>query len=197
MINDDLIRIIRAADYVEAREVVQRLLENRTLIETAKPILGKLYLEGDEAQKRCVVDGILEHLFEAPAIKDLFSEWHADPELDVAFVEAQRWADPMLRKQRFLGQVAALCAEEMQHQGIADARVKAPEIGVDSIEIEWSGGQDGEHLLLDCDYELAEKFMDDTAAQLRLAKYAVDRSRWTPDEYAPWQQWVTLPDVSG
>jgi hypothetical protein len=196
VINDDLILLARAADYVKARDVVQRLLGNRSLVEIAKPILAKLYLEGAQAQKRFVIDGILEHLFEAPGIGGLFSEWLADTDLNVAFVEAQKWAEPMARKQSFLGQVAAICAEEMRHHGFADARVKEPEIGVDSIEIEWSGGEDCERLILDCDYEVVEKFTFDIAAQLRLAKYAADRSRWTLDEYAPWQHWVTLRDVS-
>jgi hypothetical protein len=195
MINDILIRLVRATDYVEAREVVQHLLENRSLIETAKPILAELYLEGNEAQKRCVVDGILEHLFEVPGIDYLFSEWRFDAELNVALVEAQRWAELMTRKQAFLSQVATLCAEEMRRQGITDARVKSPEIGVDSIEIEWGGGEDSEHLILDCDYEEVEKFMTDAPGTRRLAKYAADRNWWVPDEYAPWQQWVYLTDL--
>src|SRR4029077_21037274 len=103
---DSLNRVlsVRSGDDVEARDIVARLLGNLLLIEVAKPSLARLYQEGDEAHKRCVVDGILEHLFEEPGVEQLFSEWRDDPELNCAFAEAQEWAAPLNRKRAFLTQ---------------------------------------------------------------------------------------------
>lgn len=53
----------------------------------------KLYRAGDEAIRRAVVDGILEHLFEEKGVREFFADWKADSQLKSAYDEAQLWAD--------------------------------------------------------------------------------------------------------
>ena len=58
-----------------------------------KKSLEKLYRAGDEGIKRALVDGILEHLFEEKGVRQFFADWKTDPELKIAYDEAQLWAD--------------------------------------------------------------------------------------------------------
>jgi hypothetical protein len=55
--------------------------------------LRKLYLEGDEAQKGCVVCGALEHIFEEAACRQDFRSWTFEPALAPAIEAAMEWAD--------------------------------------------------------------------------------------------------------
>ena len=58
-----------------------------------KKWMERLYRAGDEAIKRAIVDGILEHLFEEKELRQFFADWKADSELKTAYEEAQLWAD--------------------------------------------------------------------------------------------------------
>ncbi|MGE5734383.1 MAG: hypothetical protein ACM34E_04765 [Acidobacteriota bacterium] len=58
-----------------------------------KKWMEKLYRAGDEAIRRAIVDGILEHLFEEKGLRQFFADWKADPQLKTAYDEAQLWAD--------------------------------------------------------------------------------------------------------
>ncbi|PYV54963.1 MAG: hypothetical protein DMG91_13315 [Acidobacteria bacterium] len=58
-----------------------------------KKWMERLYRAGDEAIKRAIVDGILEHLFEKKGLRQFFADWKADSELKTAYEEAQLWAD--------------------------------------------------------------------------------------------------------
>ena len=55
--------------------------------------LRKLYLEGDEEQKGCVVNGALEHIFENTACREDFTSWGCEPALASAIRAAAEWAD--------------------------------------------------------------------------------------------------------
>jgi hypothetical protein len=58
-----------------------------------KKWMEKLYRAGDEGIKRALVDGILEHLFEEKGVRQFFADWKTNPELKIAYDEAQLWAD--------------------------------------------------------------------------------------------------------
>lgn len=191
MTKDDVVDTVRNADYVRAHEVVHVLLHDRALLQSVKPVLAALYRDGDESQRRCVVNGILEHLFESSGVIDLFGDWSSDSGLSSAYTEAQVWSVWIIKKRAFLTHVASLCVDELRRYGI-DARLNNAQIGIDSIDIEWGDPNDPEHLVLDCDDEVVERFRDDLTAQVSLAKYATDRKHWREDEYAAWQHWVEL-----
>jgi hypothetical protein len=61
-----------------------------TLIET-KEWLGKLYKEGDEALRKCIVTATVEHLFERKEIREFFTDWENDPVLKPAYEEGILW----------------------------------------------------------------------------------------------------------
>src|SRR5512133_1752286 len=63
-----------------------------------KKWMEKLYRAGDEAIRRAIVDGILEHLFEEKGLRQFFADWKADPQLKTAYDEAQLWADTQPKK---------------------------------------------------------------------------------------------------
>lgn len=53
--------------------------------------LEGLYQSGDEAKKRLVVDGVLEHIFESADLRGDFAAWRGNPALRTAFDEASDW----------------------------------------------------------------------------------------------------------
>jgi hypothetical protein len=63
------------------------------VLKHARDELSRLYVTGDDAQKRRVVDGALEHIFESVPCRADFDEWKADPALAKAIEEAMEWAE--------------------------------------------------------------------------------------------------------
>lgn len=63
----------------------------RSALGELKKWMAKLYKEGDQDLRRCLVNATLEHLFEQPKIRRLFDDWKADPVLSVAHAEALEW----------------------------------------------------------------------------------------------------------
>jgi hypothetical protein len=61
-------------------------------LRTIREALARLYLAGGEQQRRRVVDGFLEHVFEEPACRPDFDGWKSDAQLAVAVEEAMEWA---------------------------------------------------------------------------------------------------------
>ena len=53
-----------------------------------KSMLARLYHEGDEQLRTCIITGALEHLFESRDISKFFSDWKDDPVLKEAYHEA-------------------------------------------------------------------------------------------------------------
>jgi len=56
-----------------------------------KTLLAKLYREGDENLRTCIVTGTLEHLFEQKEIRNYFDDWHEDAILGRAYSQALEW----------------------------------------------------------------------------------------------------------
>ena len=56
-----------------------------------KEWLGRLYDEGDENLRTCIVTATFEHLFEQKDIRDFFSDWKKRPVLATAHKEASEW----------------------------------------------------------------------------------------------------------
>jgi hypothetical protein len=63
----------------------------RKRLREMKDWLARLYREGDERLRNCLVTGTLEHLFEDKAIARFFDDWRKDPVLTVAYREAMEW----------------------------------------------------------------------------------------------------------
>src|SRR5262249_17468353 len=53
--------------------------------------LSRLFLAGDEGQRRRVVDGVLEHIFEDSSSRADFKSWKDAPLLAQAYEEATEW----------------------------------------------------------------------------------------------------------
>jgi hypothetical protein len=63
----------------------------REVLEDLKGWLGRLYAEGDESLRTCIVTATLEHLFEQKDMREFFSDWKKDPVLAIAHKEACLW----------------------------------------------------------------------------------------------------------
>jgi hypothetical protein len=59
----------------------------------ARDELARLYVAGDDSQKRRVVDGALEHIFESVPCRADFEAWKTEPALAKAIEEAMEWAE--------------------------------------------------------------------------------------------------------
>ena len=57
-----------------------------------KELLARLYREGDEKLRTCIVTATLEHLFEQKPIRRYFQDWRDDPSLGIAYQQAMEWA---------------------------------------------------------------------------------------------------------
>jgi hypothetical protein len=63
----------------------------REIVKDLKDWLGRLYAEGDENLRTCIVTATLEHLFEQKDIREFFSDWEKRPVLAIAHREASEW----------------------------------------------------------------------------------------------------------
>jgi len=65
----------------------------RSAVVEAKQLMRKLYVESGPNVRKALTQGMLEHLFENPAVRDFFSDWiTAEPELREAYNEASEWS---------------------------------------------------------------------------------------------------------
>jgi hypothetical protein len=58
-----------------------------------KDMLARLYTEGDDELRTCIVTATLEHLFEQEPIRKFFDDWKSDPVLALAYSEAIQWRE--------------------------------------------------------------------------------------------------------
>jgi hypothetical protein len=63
----------------------------REVVKQLKHWLGRLYVNGDEVLRTCLVTATLEHLFEQKDIRDFFADWKTHPVLASAHKEASEW----------------------------------------------------------------------------------------------------------
>jgi hypothetical protein len=65
----------------------------KSVLRTVKDVIIDTYKQGDEEVRRCIVHGVLEHLFEDSKIIKDFAYWKQDPTLRKAYTEAMKWAE--------------------------------------------------------------------------------------------------------
>lgn len=63
----------------------------RETMKELKDWIGRLYVEGNEALRTCLVTATLEHLFEQRDIREFFSDWEKRPVLARAHKQACEW----------------------------------------------------------------------------------------------------------
>ena len=63
-------------------------------LDEIKSRLARLYKSGDIDVRECIVNGILEHLFERNDVAAYFIDWKADSELGQAYDDALLWSRP-------------------------------------------------------------------------------------------------------
>jgi hypothetical protein len=63
----------------------------RELVKELKDWLGRVYSEGDESIRTCIITATLEHLFEQKDVREFFSDWKKNPVLAIAHGEACVW----------------------------------------------------------------------------------------------------------
>jgi hypothetical protein len=63
----------------------------REVVKELKDWFSRLYVEGDESVRACLVTSTLEHLFEQKDIRDFFADWRTHPVLGIAHREASQW----------------------------------------------------------------------------------------------------------
>lgn len=64
----------------------------RQFVQRWKEWLSQKYRDGDSTVRRCIVDAVLEHLFEHAELRSYFSDWKHDSLLAIAFEEADEWS---------------------------------------------------------------------------------------------------------
>lgn len=65
----------------------------RSGVAELKQLLARLYREGDEKLRTCIVTATLEHLFEQKSIRKYFQDWRNAPVLGTAYQQAIEWVN--------------------------------------------------------------------------------------------------------
>ena len=65
--------------------------ETDKILQKAKNILGELFIEGKQEIRECIVNAVLEHVFEHKEIPSFFEDWRNKPPLDDAYNMALEW----------------------------------------------------------------------------------------------------------
>ena len=65
----------------------------RSGVAELKELLARLYREGDEKLRTCIVTATLEHLFEQKSIRKYFEDWRTATVLGTAYQQAMEWAN--------------------------------------------------------------------------------------------------------
>lgn len=173
--------------------------ENIEVLNRGREVLGALYQSGDESQRRIIVNGTLEHLFENAEIRQLFAGWQTDVNLLPAFEVAREWAEYASRKRSILNRVAERAAQYLNARNTRVHKISEPQLGTDTAAIEFDEPNDTcKQLVIDCDDELVEyvKQLDGSLNPKlieKLARYAAEPAHWTKDEHTTSQLWVTIP----
>jgi len=71
----------------------------RSALWELKEWLARLYKQGDEKLRVCLITATLEHLFEDRSIAKYFADWRKDPELASAYDEALGYAKQLKKQQ--------------------------------------------------------------------------------------------------
>lgn len=106
-----LCEAVDAGKYYPSRYIAGHELQNwfkrvwqddavpRGCVDDLKAMLADLYMSGDPEVQDCVVNSVLEHLFETPELAQYFAEWKQDPELKLAYESAMEWVNDPPDKQ--------------------------------------------------------------------------------------------------
>ena len=65
----------------------------RQYLSDLKNMLGELYKSSDDNKADRIVNAVIEHLFETPAIVDFFLDWKNDPALRRGYARALEWME--------------------------------------------------------------------------------------------------------
>jgi hypothetical protein len=152
------------------------VLNNVDALDVLSTNLANLYLTASPDQKDCIVNGVLEHLFENDAVREHFVTWQAQPELNDAYVRAGRWSDWSRTRRSSLEEITEKTAERLRQAGYSNAFVNWPVPGSVIPEI----CMDEQTLMVSCDEVWVELFQ---ARRLNLdlaADFAANEKHWRP-----------------
>ncbi|NJL29482.1 MAG: hypothetical protein HC897_17150 [Thermoanaerobaculia bacterium] len=161
--------------------------------------LGDLYRVGTESVRRCVVDAILEHVFESPSLIPFFDSWRRDPVLRQAFDEATQWAEQLQKVRSLLEQLGPMVGSRLREIGALDIQVWPFDIGSDILMFEWSGWQrpGQSHLDVECADDLVAAVVagySPASEQVeRYVDYVTNPENWSEAEHLEGDFYVTIP----
>ena len=85
-------RLLRLSEILGSVHYLRTLCKDGTADSWRQSMQDLLDKEaGNEAQRRCIVDGVVEHVFRDDTARSAFAEWARDPVLKVAYAEAAEW----------------------------------------------------------------------------------------------------------
>src|SRR5437867_1124656 len=67
--------------------------KTNAILDEISKALKKIYLQGDKSVQDCIVNTVLEHVFEEKAIADVFNDWQQNKDLKAAYEAALEWGD--------------------------------------------------------------------------------------------------------
>jgi hypothetical protein len=144
------------------------------LLPRLSSFLSGLYLSAPDEQRNCIINGVLEHLFESDVIRQHFEHWQDEDALREAFINARRWSDWASVTRTSLEEVAEKTADLLRASGHHDAFVTqaGPATVVPTISLH------DRVVMMSCDSAWVELFRRGALNLESAAKYAADQQNW-------------------
>lgn len=138
--------------------------------------LSGLYLSASEKQRNCIVNGVLEHLFESDAVREHFEFWQGQDILREAYINARRWSDWSKARLYALEEVTYRTAELLRGAGHVEAFVNwpGPASVIPTISVK------ERVLMISCDTAWVELFQVGRLNLTKAAEFAADEKNWSP-----------------
>jgi hypothetical protein len=162
--------------------------------------ISRLYKDGDERARRCIIDGLLEHVLEIPMGDALFHSWCSDASLAAALAEAREWASAINKIRSSLEKVAQRCMALLERTESPASSIRSHTQGTDVVVLGFNGLNATNAMT-----ELVIEPADDLARFLYsggrlsrpdielLARFSINPDNWKESDHLPGEFWVTLP----
>jgi hypothetical protein len=149
----------------------------------AKNKLAQFYQRANGEARRCLVNGVLEHIFETKGLREEFDDWRNAPNLAEAYQKAREWGDWKELECQLNLEIAEHVAAALTEDGQNDVIASKSAAGGNSGMVEWTlaDKRTKQQLLISSflnPSDALKLIRDDSAFARSLVEYAIDRKNW-------------------
>jgi hypothetical protein len=132
------------------------------------------YRSGTDPERKCIINGFLEHVLGVPGISEHFDWWLVEPELSSAYQSALGWREWSNARVDALRPVTTELAERLGEREHCSVLIEWPGIASVIPVIRWAQAE----LWIICDAEWAEHFKAGHLNIDEAVDFALEMSNW-------------------